>query len=176
MPSRDPSQYGNSSPTRPRRWGRSSACSAGEPSHVLQALGLSRQQAAASLRFGLGRHTSGAEIAAAVTAANPPPVALKLEKVYRPCVLLSKKRYVGAMHESPGQAVPSFDAKGIETVRRDNCGLVRTMVDTCLKTILMDRDTKAAADAAVAGLAANQIVEIHADETRNGLRKLRLAL
>ena len=42
-----------------------SACSAGEPSHVLRALGLSRQQAAASLRFGLGRHTSEAEIAAA---------------------------------------------------------------------------------------------------------------
>jgi cysteine desulfurase len=42
-----------------------SACSGGEPSHVLRALGLSRQQAAASLRFGLGRHTSAAEIAAA---------------------------------------------------------------------------------------------------------------
>jgi DNA polymerase delta subunit 1 len=39
-----------------------------------------------------------------------------------------------------------MDCKGIETVRRDNCGLVRTMVDTCLKTILMDRDTQAAAD------------------------------
>lgn len=42
-----------------------SACSAGEPSHVLRALGLSRQRAAASLRFGLGRHTTEAEIAAA---------------------------------------------------------------------------------------------------------------
>ncbi len=42
-----------------------SACSSGEPSHVLQALGLSRQQAAATLRFGLGRHTSAAEIEAA---------------------------------------------------------------------------------------------------------------
>ena len=49
-----------------------SACSSGAPSHVLQALGLSRQQAGASLRFGLGRHTSTAEITAAaacVTAA-----------------------------------------------------------------------------------------------------------
>ena len=42
-----------------------SACSSGEPSHVLQALGLSRQQAAAALRFGLGRRTSAAEIEAA---------------------------------------------------------------------------------------------------------------
>jgi len=42
-----------------------SACSSGEPSHLLRALGLSRQQAAAALRFGLGRHTSAAEIEAA---------------------------------------------------------------------------------------------------------------
>jgi cysteine desulfurase len=43
-----------------------SACSGGAPSHVLQALGLSRQQAAASLRFGLGRHSSEADIDAAL--------------------------------------------------------------------------------------------------------------
>ena len=42
-----------------------SACSSGEPSHVLQALGLSRQQASASIRFGLGRSTTAEEIAAA---------------------------------------------------------------------------------------------------------------
>ena len=42
-----------------------SACSSGEPSHVLQALGLNRQQAAAALRFGLGRGTSAATIEAA---------------------------------------------------------------------------------------------------------------
>jgi len=42
-----------------------SACSSGEPSHVLQALGLNRPQAAAALRFGLGRTTSAAEVEAA---------------------------------------------------------------------------------------------------------------
>ncbi len=39
-----------------------SACSSGEPSHVLQALGLSRQQAAASIRFGLGRASTTEDI------------------------------------------------------------------------------------------------------------------
>ena len=39
-----------------------SACSSGEPSHVLQALGLSRQQAAASIRVGLGRASTAEDI------------------------------------------------------------------------------------------------------------------
>jgi len=43
-----------------------SACSQGSPSHVLAALGRSRQQAAASIRFGLGRDTGTEEIALAI--------------------------------------------------------------------------------------------------------------
>jgi cysteine desulfurase len=44
------------------------ACSSGaiEPSHVLTAIGLSASQARASIRFSLGRHTSEAEIDAAL--------------------------------------------------------------------------------------------------------------
>ena len=45
-----------------------SACSSGEPSHVLAALGLSRLEAAASIRFGLGRSTTTAEIGQAIGA------------------------------------------------------------------------------------------------------------
>jgi len=45
-----------------------SACSQGSPSHVLAALGLSRQEAGASIRFGLGRGTSAAEIELAIAA------------------------------------------------------------------------------------------------------------
>ena len=85
----------------------------------------------------------GAEIAAAVTAANPPPVLLKLEKVYRPCVLISKKRYVGAMYESPHQKTPSFDAKGIETVRRDSCPAVAKIMETCLRILFTSADLSA---------------------------------
>jgi DNA polymerase elongation subunit (family B) len=32
-----------------------------------------------------------------------------------------------------------LDAKGLETVRRDNCLLVRKLVDTCLRKILIER-------------------------------------
>ncbi|MEB3276429.1 MAG: cysteine desulfurase family protein [Cyanobacteriota bacterium] len=47
-----------------------SACSQGSPSHVLAALGRSRAEAAATLRFGLGRGTTDAEIALALEAVN----------------------------------------------------------------------------------------------------------
>lgn len=43
-----------------------SACSQGSPSHVLAALGLDRRAAAASIRFGLGRDTTAADIETAV--------------------------------------------------------------------------------------------------------------
>lgn len=43
-----------------------SACSSGSPSHVLAALGLSTAEAAASIRFGLGRSTTSEEIDRAV--------------------------------------------------------------------------------------------------------------
>ncbi len=42
-----------------------STCAAGQPSHVLQALGRSPEQIRASLRFGLDRHTTEAEVAIA---------------------------------------------------------------------------------------------------------------
>ena len=45
-----------------------SACSQGSPSHVLAALGRSRAEAAASIRFGLGRDTTTAEIELAIDA------------------------------------------------------------------------------------------------------------
>lgn len=61
----------------------------------------------------------GEEIAKTITDMNPRPVKLKFEKVYLPCVLLAKKRYVGFKYETRFQKDPDFDAKGIETVRRD---------------------------------------------------------
>ena len=58
-----------------------------------------------------------------VTALNPAPIKLKLEKVYEPCLLETKKRYVGYSYETAEQREPVLDAKGIETVRRDGCPL-----------------------------------------------------
>mmetsp|Transcript_11954 Transcript_11954/g.24645 ORF Transcript_11954/g.24645 Transcript_11954/m.24645 type:complete len:135 (+) Transcript_11954:975-1379(+) len=67
----------------------------------------------------------GEEFCKAVTASNPPPVQLKLEKVYLGCILQTKKKYCGMKFESPNQPKPEFEAKGIETVRRDQCALTQ---------------------------------------------------
>jgi DNA polymerase zeta len=75
----------------------------------------------------------GREIASRVTASNPSPIKLKFEKVYHPCVLLTKKRYVGFKYEQQSDKEPVFEAKGIETVRRDTCPAVAKMLEKSLK-------------------------------------------
>lgn len=80
----------------------------------------------------------GAEAAKEVTKLFPPPVKLEFEKVYFPFLLMNKKRYAGLYWSKP-DTYDKMDTKGIETVRRDNCALVRTVIDTCLRMILVDR-------------------------------------
>ncbi|XP_072974935.1 DNA polymerase zeta catalytic subunit isoform X1 [Typha angustifolia] len=82
----------------------------------------------------------GKEIASAVTAMNPDPVTLKLEKVYYPCFLLTKKRYVGYSYESTDQKHATFDAKGIETVRRDTCPAVSKILERSIRLIFEHQD------------------------------------
>lgn len=82
----------------------------------------------------------GQQIADRVTASNPSPVKLKLEKVYQPCILQTKKRYVGFMYESPDQEKPEFDAKGIETVRRDGCPAASKILEKSLKLLFESKN------------------------------------
>ena len=82
----------------------------------------------------------GAEIARTITDMNPRPVKLKFEKVYFPCVLLAKKRYVGFKYESKAQKEPDFDAKGIETVRRDGTPAEQKIEEKALKILFRTAD------------------------------------
>ena len=82
----------------------------------------------------------GNDIADTVTANNPKPVKLKFEKVYLPSVLLAKKRYVGYKYERPDEDVPTFDAKGIETVRRDGNPALQRIQEACLRILFRTRD------------------------------------
>nr|GLL24467.1 DNA polymerase delta catalytic subunit [Ipomoea trifida] len=74
---------------------------------------------------------------------NAEPIRLEFEKVYYPYLLISKKRYAGLLWTNPDK-FDKMDAKGIETVRRDNCLLVKNLVTECLHKILIDRDVPGA--------------------------------
>ena len=82
----------------------------------------------------------GEDIAATITKMNPRPVKLKFEKVYHPCVLLAKKRYVGFKYEHRDQKEPEFDAKGIETVRRDGTPAEQKIEENALKILFRTAD------------------------------------
>ncbi|KAG1741100.1 DNA polymerase family B-domain-containing protein [Suillus lakei] len=79
----------------------------------------------------------GAEAADFVTAKFVRPIKLEFEKVYYP------KRYAGLYWTKPDKW-DKMDSKGIETVRRDNCRLVSTVIETCLHKMLIDRDVRGA--------------------------------
>ncbi|KAF4337016.1 DNA polymerase zeta subunit [Fusarium beomiforme] len=82
----------------------------------------------------------GNEISKAITEMNPRPIKLKFEKVYHPCVLLAKKRYVGYKYESKDQVKPEFDAKGIETVRRDGTPAEQKIEEKALRLLFETAD------------------------------------
>ncbi|KAI8832558.1 hypothetical protein BJ741DRAFT_536049 [Chytriomyces cf. hyalinus JEL632] len=82
----------------------------------------------------------GQEMAHEISMLNPVPMKLKFEKIYHPCILLAKKRYVGFMYETLQDTIPQFDAKGIETVRRDGFPAMAKMVEDSLKLLFRTQD------------------------------------
>nr|CAB3489373.1 unnamed protein product [Digitaria exilis] len=85
----------------------------------------------------------GREAADYISGTFTKPIKLEFEKVYFPYLLISKKRYAGLYWTNP-EKFDKMDAKGIETVRRDNCLLVKNLVTECLHKILVDRDVPGA--------------------------------
>lgn len=88
----------------------------------------------------------GTEIVEAVSDENPHPVKLKLEKVYQPCILQTKKRYVGYMYEATEQNDPVYEAKGIETVRRDGCPAAAKILEKTLRILFETQDVSKVKD------------------------------
>jgi DNA polymerase delta subunit 1 len=87
----------------------------------------------------------GREAADFVSAKFIKPIKLEFEKVYFPYLLINKKRYAGLYWTNPDK-YDKMDSKGIETVRRDNCRLVQTVIETSLRMLLIDRDVVGAQD------------------------------
>src|SRR5690606_25624436 len=66
------------------------------------------------------------------------PVSLTFEKVYFPYILFTKKKYAGRAYAKVDQP-PKTDAKGIEVKRRDNCKMVRNVLNGVLEQLLVHR-------------------------------------
>eukprot|EP00002_Diphylleia_rotans_P013155 TRINITY_DN2562_c0_g1_i23.p1 TRINITY_DN2562_c0_g1~~TRINITY_DN2562_c0_g1_i23.p1 ORF type:complete len:1638 (+),score=290.27 TRINITY_DN2562_c0_g1_i23:62-4975(+) len=82
----------------------------------------------------------GKEISDRITSINPSPMKLNFDKVYHPCFLVTKKRYVGAKFESPSQVEFQLEAKGIETIRRDTCPAVAKIMEKALRIFFKNPD------------------------------------
>ncbi|XP_020676528.1 DNA polymerase delta catalytic subunit [Dendrobium catenatum] len=106
----------------------------GDTDSVMVQFGVSTVEAAMKL---------GKEAAEYISGTFRKPIKLEFEKVYYPYLLISKKRYAGLYWSNPNK-FDKMDTKGIETVRRDNCLLVKNLVTECLHKILIDRDVSGA--------------------------------
>ena len=85
----------------------------------------------------------GEEAAVYVSDTFLKPIKLEFEKVYWPYLLISKKRSPVCCGLNT-EKYDKMDTKGIETVRRDNCLLVRQVIETVLEKILKERDEQGA--------------------------------
>lgn len=85
----------------------------------------------------------GEEAARHVSSKFIKPIKLEFEKVYFPYLLINKKRYAG-LYWTKTDRYDKMDTKGIETVRRDNCLLVQTVIERVLRMILIERDVQGA--------------------------------
>jgi DNA polymerase delta subunit 1 len=106
----------------------------GDTDSVMVKFGVSELEEAMSL---------GREAAAYVTSHFIKPINLDFEKVYWPYLLINKKRYAGLYWTRPDKH-DKLDAKGIETVRRDNCRMVSSVIETSLRKLLIERDVEGA--------------------------------
>eukprot|EP00746_Dinoflagellata_sp_MGD_P163690 gnl/MRDRNA2_/MRDRNA2_91872_c0_seq1.p1 gnl/MRDRNA2_/MRDRNA2_91872_c0~~gnl/MRDRNA2_/MRDRNA2_91872_c0_seq1.p1 ORF type:complete len:1150 (+),score=221.56 gnl/MRDRNA2_/MRDRNA2_91872_c0_seq1:69-3518(+) len=77
----------------------------------------------------------GAEAASLCSGEFKSPIKLEFEKVFRPLLLMNKKRYTGLPFTSP-EKPGALSTIGIETVRRDWSGLVRSVLDKTLNLLL----------------------------------------
>jgi len=64
------------------------------------------------------------------------PIELEFEKYMYPLILVAKKRYMYVEWTDPKKHNGEIEAKGVELVRRDNCGYVKETLDAVLTPIM----------------------------------------
>ena len=78
----------------------------------------------------------------------PPPIRIKLERIYFPCILVTKKRYVGqsfnpdviSKARSYNEVYRFVDAKGIESIRREVPQITRSIFANSIATLFVNND------------------------------------
>ena len=86
------------------------------------------------------------------------PIELEFEKYMYPLILVAKKRYMYLEWTNPNKHNGEIEAKGVELVRRDNCGYVKETLDAVLTPIMFQNNVQ------LGKLQA----EIHIDRLLNG--------
>ena len=69
---------------------------------------------------------------------RPATFCIESPQVYWPYLLMNKKRYAGLLWTKV-EKYDKMDTKGLETVRRDNCLLVRKVTRTDIKIIELNK-------------------------------------
>ncbi len=89
----------------------------------------------------------GRKIAETVTSSLPAPMELVFEAFARRGIFLAKKRYALWVFEQVGEAWKDrIKVRGMETVRRDWCGLTSKTLKTCLELVLKEGKVEEAID------------------------------
>ena len=70
------------------------------------------------------------------------PIELEFEKFMYPLILVAKKRYMYLEWTDPKKHNGEIEAKGVELVRRDNCGYVKETLDAVLTPIMFQNNVQ----------------------------------
>ena len=82
---------------------------------------------------------AGNIIASAITDQFKDPIKFRMEKVYKPFAIFSKKKYVGYQHTLEGKQI-GVDMKGIEAVRKDYCPIVQETLTKAIDKWIINGD------------------------------------
>lgn len=72
------------------------------------------------------------------------PNKLDMEAIYYPFMIFKKKNYAGVKYKKPNDPEPQRFEKGLKSIRRDNCQLLRDCMKKMLDAILLERSKEKA--------------------------------
>ncbi|XP_075525207.1 DNA polymerase delta catalytic subunit-like [Dermacentor variabilis] len=90
----------------------------------------------------------GKKLAKKISSHFPRPIELEFEKVFKPYLLLGKKRYAGAVYSSNPDKHDKVEVKGIEMVRRDCLPYLARVMEACIHEMIVKENIPAAQEKA----------------------------